>query len=139
MPKLIELCGGRDSTRVHAAQVALELLTGRRADAEDPYPRQSWEGWWKANAERFDERVRWRGGLPLDIPALVERLGHDDVAVRLHSYDELVIATGERLPFDADGPWRVQLAHRAAWARWVRSNGDAMPETGWSFFGDDVG
>ncbi len=139
LPRLIDLCGGRDAQRAHAAQVALELITGRPVDLEDPYPRQSWEAWWKEHAERFPEGVRWRGGKPLTVKALVERLGNDDVLVRLSAYDELVIATGERLPFDADGPWRVQLAHRAAWQRWVEESAGELPDTGWAFFGRLIG
>jgi HEAT repeat protein len=139
VPRLVELCGSREQGRSLAAQTALELITGRRADVEDPYPRQTWEQWWAANAERFDERKRWRSGRALDLPALAERLGDDDVAVRLSSYDELVIATGERLPFDADGPWRMQVAHRSAWTRWLEAHAEELPETSWAFFGRGIG
>ena len=139
VPKLIELSGHRDPARAAAAQAALELLTGNPADAEDPYPRQRWDAWWQANSGRFDDAQRWRGGKPLDVAALLARLGHDDVSVRLTSYDELSIATGVRLPFDADGPWRQQLAHRAAWQRWHDEHVGELPAAGWLFHGEEVG
>lgn len=139
VPRLVELVGGRDPTRVTAASTALEVLTGHRVDLEDAHPRGRWEGWWSEHRERFTDGQRYRGGHPLGVCALIERLGHDDGAVRQTSYDELVIATGARIPFDADGPWRMQLAHRAAWARWYADHAHRLPATGWLFHGDEVG
>jgi hypothetical protein len=138
MPKLIEAAGSRDPVRAAAAAAALEVLTGHREDPEDPYPRQRWDAWWSANSDKLADNVRWRGGQPLTIRALVERLGHDDANVRQVTYDELVITTGERLPFDADGPWRMQLAHRAAWQRWYADHAHELPQTGWLFHGESI-
>jgi HEAT repeat protein len=139
VPKLIELCGHRDPARAASAQAALELLTGQRSDPEDPYPRQRWDIWWQTHGAAYDEGRRWRAGKPLDVRALVARLGDDDVGVRMSSYDELAISTGERLPFDADGPWRAQLAHRDAWTRWYDAHGHALSTRGWLFHGNEVG
>jgi tetratricopeptide (TPR) repeat protein len=139
VPKLIELCAHRDPARAHAASAALEVLTGHGEDVEEPQLRARWDVWWQENAGRFDDRVRWRGGAPHTVRSLIERLGHDDVITRLTAYDELVIATGARLPFDADGPWRMQVAHRAAWARWYADHAHELPESGWLFFGEAVG
>jgi HEAT repeat protein len=139
VPRLIELCAGRDPTRVGAAAAALEVLTGHRVDLEEPHPRQRWEAWWNEHRDAFTEGIRYRGGQPLGVRALVERLGNDDASVRQTSYDELVIATGARIPFDADGPWRQQLAHRAAWARWYADHAHRLSPSGWLFHGDEVG
>jgi HEAT repeat protein len=139
VPRLIELVGARDSVKQSAASAALEVMTGHRVDLEDPHPRQRWDAWWSENRERLGDGQRWRAGQPLTVRALIERLGHDDPAVRQTSYDELVIATGKRLPFDAEGPWRMQLAHRAAWARWYADHAHQLPTTGWLFHGDAVG
>ena len=49
---------------------------------------------------------------------MIERMGHDDAQVRASTYDELVIGTGVRLPFDGDGPFRVQVQHQARWRAW---------------------
>ena len=139
VPRLIELLVSRDTTRQAAAAAALEVLTGHRIDLEEPHPRQRWEAWWAEHRDTLADNQRWRGGHPFGVRALVERLGNDDPAVRQTSYDELVIATGHRLPFDADGPWRMQLAHRAAWARWYADHAHRVPATGWLFHGDEVG
>ncbi|MFN7147273.1 MAG: hypothetical protein ACK4YP_26130, partial [Myxococcota bacterium] len=139
IPRLIELVGSRDPTRQAAAAAALEVLTGHRVDLEDAHPRQRWEAWWGEHRDTLPDGQRWRGGQPLGVRALIERLGNDDPGVRQTSYDELVIATGARLPFDAEGPWRVQIAHRATWARWYADHAHRLPATGWLFHGDEVG
>ncbi|GDX78285.1 hypothetical protein LBMAG42_00960 [Deltaproteobacteria bacterium] len=135
VPRLIESVGSRDPQRQAVANAALEVITGRREDVEDAHPKQKWADWWAEHGPDFDERIRHREGRPLTIRSLIERLAHDDFGTRQGAYDELVIATGERLPFDADGPWRVQLAHRAAWERWWADNAHELPNTGWCFHG----
>ena len=70
---------------------------------------------------------------------LIERLSHDDFTIRRASYDELVITSGINLPFDADGPWRVQVTHRSAWKDWWNENRDALPLGRWLFHGQIVG
>jgi hypothetical protein len=139
VPRLIELTGSRDPTRAAAASTALEVLTGHHEDPEEPYPKPRWEAWWAEHAGKFDDRHRWRDGQPFTARTLIERLAHDDVGVRLSAYDELVVATGQRLPFDADGPWRMQLAHRAGWARWYSDHAHELPAMGWLFHGNSIG
>lgn len=138
VPKLIEGVGSRDPVRQAVANTALEVITGRREDLEDAHPRQRWLDWWAEHGPDFEERTRYREGQPLSIRTLVARLAHDDFGARQAAYDELVIATGESLPFDADGPWRVQLAHRAAWERWWADNAHDLPSTGWCFHGGEL-
>lgn len=134
--KLIDNVGSRDSARQAVAAAALELMLGHREDLEDSHPRQKWEAWWEENSAKFEERVRWRRGAPHSVRSLVDRLADDDPALRTTTYDELVIATGVRLPFDADGPWRMQLQHRAAWSRWWADHHHELPDSGWLFHGE---
>jgi hypothetical protein len=75
----------------------------------------------------------------MDPGVLVGRLAHDDPAVRRRAYDELVITTGVRLPFDAEGAWRVQVHHRTAWERWWREVQDEYPCGRWTFHGELTG
>lgn len=135
VPRLIENLGARDPVRQAVANTALEVITGHHEDTEEAHPKQRWTDWWEEHGPDFDERTRYREGRPLTIRSLIERLGHDDFSTRQTAYDELVIASGERLPFDADGPWRVQLAHRAGWERWWADNAHELPQTGWCFHG----
>ena len=67
---------------------------------------------------------------------LIERLGHDDLLVRRASYDELVIYTGVELPFDPEGPWRVQLLQHKEWKHWWEENKDSYPVGKWLFHGN---
>ncbi|MSQ00324.1 MAG: tetratricopeptide repeat protein [Myxococcales bacterium] len=135
VPRLVESVGSRDPQRQVVASTALEVITGHHEDVEDAHPKQRWLDWWAEHGPDFEERVRYRDGRPLTVRSLIERLGHDDFAARQSAYDELVIATGARLPFDADGPWRAQLAHRAAWEAWWADNAHDLPATGWLFHG----
>lgn len=139
VPKLIELAGARDPVRQAVANTALEVLTGHREEAEESHPRLRWEAWWSEHGHKFPDGARYRDGKPFTVRTMIQRLGNDDATVRQVSYDELVISTGERLPFDVDGPWRVQLAHRATWERWWADHAHELPETGWMFGGRGVG
>ncbi len=138
MSKLIELIADRDPTRQQVANTAMELITGHSEDLEESHARTRWEAWWTENGPKFSNDVRYRYGAPLTVRTLIERLGHDDPTARQVAYDELVIATGCRLPFDADGPWRLQLAHRAAWSRWYADAAHTFPDNGWIFGGEGV-
>ncbi len=138
VPKLIENVGSRDPVRQGVANTALEVILGRREDLEDAHPKQRWLDWWAEHGPDFEERKRYREGKELTTRSLIARLGHDDFAAREAAYDELVIATGESLPFDADGPWRVQLAHRAGWERWWADHAHELPTSGWCFHGAEI-
>jgi len=139
IPRLIELAGARDPLRASVAGAALELVTGIRQDPEEPHPRIKWEAWWNEHGGEFDPDERYRHGKPFGVRVLVDRLGMDDPQIRQSAYEELVISTGARLPFDADGPWRMQLAHRGAWERWWADHAHTLPRTGWLFFGGPTG
>ena len=76
----------------------------------------------------------------MDPGTLLDRLEHDDPLVRRSAYDELVISTGEHLPFDAEGPFRVQASHIQNWKRWWRSQEpEAYPAGRWWFHGEPIG
>ncbi|MCB9746266.1 MAG: HEAT repeat domain-containing protein [Alphaproteobacteria bacterium] len=139
LPKLLGGLGARDRAQVAVACGALELLTGHREDPDLPGVHARWERWWEERASDFTEGVRYRYGRPLDPLLLTEKLGDDDRLVRRGAYDELVITTGNTLPFDADGPYRVQLAHRRAWWAWCQKNADRFPAGGWTFHGREIG
>ncbi len=133
VPVLLAALSHKSADLVAVAASALELLTGHREDPDQPGLAVRWERWWEVGSCDFAEGVRYRYGQVLDLGLLVDRLGHDDLLVRRGSYDELVISSGCRLPFDADGPWRVQLAHRKAWRQWVAQNREDFPPGRWYY------
>jgi len=137
--KLIDVLAGRDPLRAQVASGALELITGHHEDPEESLLRNRWMTWWDRHRLDFREGHRYRHGRLYDPGLLIERLGHNDPAVRRTSYDELVISTSAALPFDAEGPYRVQQAHRRAWGRWWDDQRERYPSGGWFFHGDRIG
>ncbi len=135
---LLAALGRSDQVRVAVAAGALELLTGHHEDMDRPGLHACWEQWWERHEMGFSEGVRYRDGQVLTVDLLVEKLGHDDPLVRRGAYDELVVSTGCQLPFDADGPWRVQVRHRREWRKWCKEHGEQFPAGGWWFDGAAV-
>jgi tetratricopeptide (TPR) repeat protein len=137
--RLIESTASRDPARVRVASGALELITGHHEDPEESLLRNRWTHWWEEHKNHFEEGFRYRHGRLMDPGLLIDRLSHDDSMVRRATYDELVIATGQRLPFDAEGPYRVQTLHITNWRRWWAENKDAFPAGRWTFHGEHIG
>jgi hypothetical protein len=100
------------------ASGALQILTGHVEDPEEQGLSRRWTQWWEQHGDDMRPGVRHRDGKVFNHALLLSRMDHDDPWVRRTAYDELVITTGSELPFDLDGPWRVQRAHLRAWAAW---------------------
>ncbi len=139
VPWLIDAMGGRDLRRTQVANVALELLTNHHEPPEEPLLRVRWKEWWQANAGNFRSGLRYRHGRLYDPGLLIGRLIHDDPLVRRSTYDELVIGAGARLAFDAEGPYRVQMAHVRAWREWWTQSRGRFPQGRWTFHGEEIG
>jgi len=139
VPTLLEALSNRDHRTVEVASGALQILTGRAEDMEKPGARARWHQWWDANGDRFTSGVRYRDGAPFALGLLLKRMEHQDAWVRRTAYDELVIASGCALPFDSDGPWRVQRAHLAAWHAWWAKAKHRMPAGHWYLDGQPLG
>ncbi len=139
IPRLLGALGARDRSKVAVASSALELITGHREDPDEPGVHARWERWWEEKGSGLEDGLRYRYGHILTPGVLVQALGHDDALVRRGSYDELVISTGENLPFDAEGPYRLQVAHQRAWKQWARENSQRFPAGSWWFDGHTIG
>jgi hypothetical protein len=125
---------------VEVASGALQILTGRvEEDIEQPGARTRWHQWWEGNQDRYSAGSRYRQGAPFDAGMLLARMEHTDAWVRRTAYDELVITTGCNLPFDSDGPWRVQCAHLRAWQAWWAEARHKMPPGRWYLDGTAIG
>ena len=131
IPALITALGSRDRRVVEVAALGLELVTGHQEQWEEIGARQKWAAWWDANGRRFPAGVRHRDGKAMDPGLLIERMKGPDAYARRTAYDELVITTGANLPFDADGPWRVQQGHLRAWNLWWGTMRHRMPAGRW--------
>lgn len=139
IPRLLGALASRDRSKVAVASAALELITGHREDPDEPGVHARWERWWEEKGSGLEEGLRYRYGHILTPEVLVQALGHDDALVRRGSYDELVISTGHGLPFDAEGPYRLQVAHQRGWKQWCRENAQRFPAGGWWFDGQTIG
>jgi hypothetical protein len=139
VPSLLGAMSARDRTKTAVAAGALEMITGHREDLEQPGLHALWEKYWEEHEGRFQDGVRYRDGKIMDLKLLVAKLGDDDPLVRRGAYDELVISTGNNLPFDADGPWRVQVAHQRQWRQWVNANNAGFSRGDWWFNGQSIG
>jgi HEAT repeat protein len=139
VPHLIEILGRHDPRAVEVAAGALEILTGHRVPIYEPGLKTGWTRFWEQAESRFAAGLRYRFGCLLDPGFLIEKLGDDDANVRGAAYDELVITSGQRLPFDVEGPWRVQVHHRAHWTRWWSSARVDFPSGRWTFHGQVTG
>jgi hypothetical protein len=135
---LIEFTGSRSLPFAHAASQALELITGHYESVDEYLLKARWSEWYERNAHAFKTGTRYRYGNPMSPEILIERLGHDDLLVRLACYDELVVYTGVKLPFDAEGPWRLQLLQRNEWKSWWDENKSTFPVGQWLFHGKNV-
>jgi len=135
---LLEYLKSRDTRSFEVAASALEVLTGHHEDVEEPGARQRWDDWWVAHAERFALGVRHRAGVPMDAGWLISRMEDVDPYTRRTAYDELVITTGVSLPFDAEGPWRLQQAHLREWRAWWQANRSRFPAGSWYLDGQGV-
>lgn len=121
--------------RAAAAAEALRLMTGHSEDPEEPSLARRWNAWWDASGDRFPYGQRFRHGRKLALSQLVEELQDPMPWVRRGAYDELVVCTGERKPFDIDGPWRVQQSNVRAWRDWWAQHAADYPAGHWFFDG----
>lgn len=135
---LLKALHARDRRVVEIASGALSILSGRVDDPTEPGVRVRWHEWWEAHEGALTPGVRHREGVPFDCGRLIERMGDPESYLRRTAYDELVITSGEALPFDADGPWRVQQAHLATWRRWWSTARERFPAGRWWLDGKAV-
>jgi HEAT repeat protein len=124
--------------RSEVAAGALQILSGHHEDPEATNLHRRWVNWWEVQHHRFPAGVRHRHGKVFDLGTLLQAMEGDDPWLRRTAYDELVIATGERLPFDADGPWRVQLAHLRGWRAWWQAQRARFPAGRWYLDGRPI-
>ncbi|MBN2797874.1 MAG: hypothetical protein JXX28_01890 [Deltaproteobacteria bacterium] len=140
IPQLVEILQTvTDPQRREVLNLALRVLTGHEEDLAVPGLKRRWAAWWEANSGRFADGVRVRMGEVFSAGALIDSLDSASLWIRHNAYDELVITTGSRLPFDYDGPWRLQRAHLEAWRDWWRSHRTQHPPGTWSLDGRPVG
>lgn len=107
------------------AVAAVSALFGCRAPDRDP--RVALESYDPAQRARAVKGIAERGER-VHIPALVDRLDDEDVAVRIAAIVALDALTGERLGYNAWAEPPERQAAITAWRAYVASNA----ESGWT-------
>ncbi|MFK7927849.1 MAG: HEAT repeat domain-containing protein [Myxococcota bacterium] len=138
VPDLLEALDRRDRRVVEVAAGALQILTGHSEQLDEPGWKTKWNLWWERESARFAIGVRHRQGEVFAGGLLIERMQADDPWTRRTAYDELVITSGENLPFDSDGPWRVQQAHLQGWKNWWLEHGRSLRPGRWYLDGQEI-
>ena len=133
---LIQLTGHRIPNIAQVSGQALELLTGHFESHEEPLLRARWSAWWEEHKHRFHNGNRYRHGQLMTPKVLIDGLKSREAIVRRYSYDELVVSTGVRIPFDCDGPWRIQQRHLKRWMQWWEDNATSYVPGSWYFQGE---
>jgi HEAT repeat protein len=139
IPALMKALSSRDRKTTEVASGALQILTGHAEDVEDPGARSRWGAWWEQHGPRLRDGVRHRDGRLFDGGLLLEKMDHPDPWVRRTAYDELVITSGCGLPFDTDGPWRIQRNHLRAWTEWWQKARGRLISGRWYLDGQLIG
>ena len=137
--RLIPKTGSRNARVREVASGALEILSGHHEPLDQPQLRTRWQRFWREEGGHLPPGQRIRYGALLDPHLLIEALAQDDLGVRRAAFDELVITTGENLPFDADGAFRIQVHHRERWRVWWQENHHRFPPGRWMFHGQERG
>ncbi|MCB9686100.1 MAG: HEAT repeat domain-containing protein [Alphaproteobacteria bacterium] len=135
---LLRALQARERRVVEVASGALTILSGRVDDPAEPGIRHRWNEWFEKEGKDLAPGLRHRYGKPMDAGLLLDRMEDPDPYVRRTAYDELVITSGQTLPFDADGPWRVQVAHLRTWRRWWAGARHKYPSGRWVLDGEVV-
>jgi len=138
VPDLLSALSHRNPRIIQVATGALTILTGHDEDRDAPGLRNRWTQWWEASRDRFPDGVRMRHGRLFGASHLIAALENPDQYARATAYDELCISTGQRLPFESDGPWRVQLAQVRAWRAWWEQHRPSQPEGAWYLDGQRI-
>jgi HEAT repeat protein len=136
---LLQALHHRERQVVEVASGALTIFTGRVDDPAEPGVRGRWHDWWEQHGKDFASGVRYRFGKPFELGSLLDAMEDPEPYARRTAYDELVIASGQSLPYDADGPVRVQLAHKRAWRRWHQVARGRFPAGRWVLDGQVIG
>lgn len=131
VPTLLEALASRDRHTIEIASGALQILTGHIEAMDETGARSRWNAWWDAHGPDMKDGVRHRDGKVFDGSMLIDKMTADDAWVRRTAYDELVILSGANLPFDAEGPWRVQQSNLRAWRAWWKKNGTRLMPGRW--------
>jgi uncharacterized protein (TIGR02270 family) len=96
-----------------------------------------WAAWWQQNAARFNSSPRWRNGKPFDCGVLVDILldARSDYETRQLAHLELIIRSGQHIPFEPDGFISKQQRAISQWQAWWHANVAVFKNRCWTYDG----
>ena len=97
---------------------------------------QIWLNWWQNNKGRFDPNQRYRFGKPYSFFLVLEEIAKPDTVYndRQRAYYELVIRSGEHIPFEPDWFVDKQIEALKKWQNWWNQNKTSLTNP-WMFNG----
>ena len=112
---------------------ALHTITGVQ---QGPRAAQ-WRAWWDVHEWKFAPGRRHREGRPFSLFQCIGAVskGRDSSVARQQALAELEIRSGQRYPFDLDGPFERQTAVLAEWQQWWTSAEERFRPGRWTFQG----
>lgn len=132
---LIQFAGSADVDDRFAANDALEELLGVMAE-EDPEDEgdavsEWWRQWWQDEQGQFSAELRYRRGEPFSLQMCLDEMAHPIPEERVRPHVNMIVYTGQHLPFDAFGYLEQQEKDLAAWKTWIDENDDSFPAGAW--------
>jgi len=99
--------------------------------------KEDWNGWWKANGERFMAGTRYRLGRPCSPATVLETMTSTSMPgpVRQLAYEEMVIRYRLDAHFEIDMTVRRQMEAIARYRTWIDENPDRYTEGTWYYAG----
>lgn len=117
-----------DSTPGPSTGITLRKLREKKED---------WNGWWKANGERFMAGTRYRLGRPCSPATVLETMASTAMPglVRQLAYEEMVIRYRLDAHFEVDMTARRQMEAITRYRTWIEENPDRYTEGTWYYAG----
>lgn len=98
---------------------------------------EPWQRWWQEHSKCFNTAPRWRHGMTFTLGLCIDDLAgpNSTAQTRQHAHIELLIRSGQSIPFESDGFIAKQLQSINAWRAWWQSAQAAFAYTPWTFDG----
>ncbi len=139
VPILIKLLNSNFNAICLASSEALQIITGAVFENQGEHDsrkrfvsrcasHEQWEQWWKSFGAKFSKDVRWRKGKAFNPGRCIQQMSDSSLSFleRQWAYYELLIRTGENIPFEADWLVHEQRAALLQWEQWWKTRGKVL-------------
>ena len=130
---MVEDITGKPAASNEDKQAGDERIIKVKQDSSD---KQRWIDWWQQNQARFDASVRYRHGKPYSFFLCLQEIAHPETKYedRQRAYHEMVMRSGQHIPFEPDWFVDKQIAALKEWQQWWVENKTRLTNP-WMFDG----